>query len=62
VGTSASNYFYIINGNLESRMKYQKHKLPEILETFDESLTEQENMSVNGFTWIYDCGNLKYKI
>ncbi len=62
VGTSAPNYFYITQQNLESRIKYQKHKLSEILETFDESLTEQENMSVNGFSWIYDCGNLKYKI
>ncbi len=62
IGTSAPNYFYIKGNNLESRIKYQKHKLKDILKIFDESLTEQENMSVNGYTWIYDCGNLKFKI
>jgi hypothetical protein len=62
VSESAPNYFYISKTGLESRIKYQKHKLKDILSVYDESLTEQENMSVNGFTWIYDCGNLKYKI
>ncbi len=62
VSESAPNYFYISKTGLESRIKYQKHKLDKILNNYDESLTEQENMSVNGFTWIYDCGNLKYKI
>ncbi len=62
VGTSAPNYFYIVNNSLVSRIKYQKHKLSGILETFDSDLTEQENMSINGYAWIYDCGNLKFKI
>ncbi len=62
VSESAPNYFYIVAGQLESRMKYQKHKLDKILNNYDETLTEQENMSVNGFSWIYDCGNLKFEI
>jgi hypothetical protein len=62
IGTSAPNYFYIRGTKLENRIKYQKHKLSGILETFDETLSEQENMSINGYNWIYDCGNLKYKI
>jgi hypothetical protein len=62
IGTSAPNYFYISGTHLENRIKYQKHKLSKQLDQFDISLTEQENMSINGFTWIYDCGNLKFKI
>jgi len=56
------NYFYLVNHMLESRIKYQKHKLKNILSNFDEQLTEQENMSNNGFKWIYDCGNLIFGI
>ena len=47
---------------LENRMKYQKHKLPNILETFNPDLTEWENMKVNGFDRIWDCGNLVFKM
>ena len=54
---SASNYFYIKNGRRFSRVKFQKHKLKNLLESFDEELTEKENMSNNGYNWIYDCGN-----
>jgi hypothetical protein len=60
--TTTPNYFYISKTGLESRIKYQKHKLSEILSVYDENLTEQENMLNNGYKWIYDCGNLKYKI
>ena len=52
-----SNEGYI----LESRMKYQKHKLVNLLENFDSNLSEYENMVNNGFTKIWDCGNLKLK-
>jgi len=33
-------------------MKYQKHKLNEVLEVYDESKTEYENMMMNGYTRI----------
>ena len=55
------NYWYINNGIIENRMKYQKHKLPNLLESYDENLTEVENMRNNGYTRIWDCGNLKFK-
>ena len=58
---SKPNYFYIVNNILESRLKYQKHKLKKMLPTFDETLSEQDNMCLNNYYWIYDCGNLKYK-
>lgn len=44
----------------ESRIKYQKHKLPDLLPGFDPGLSESENMKRAGFTKIYDCGNLVF--
>ena len=40
-----------------SRYKFQKHKLKHILNVFDESLTEWENMINNGYDRVWDCGN-----
>lgn len=57
---SSPNYFYLVNRGLEQRNKWQKHKLKDKLNVFDEKLTEQENMKLNGINWIYDCGNLVF--
>lgn len=55
------NYFYFNkSGLMESRVKYQKHKLENILPVFDSSLTETENMFNNGYRKMYDSGNLKF--
>lgn len=56
------NYFYFIpNKNiLYSRNQFQKHKLKDKLNVFDESLSETENMFNNGYRKIYDSGNKKY--
>jgi len=56
---SKPNYWYFKNGDilLESRVKYQKHKLSSLLEQFDSVLSESENMYNNGYRKIYDCGN-----
>jgi uncharacterized Zn finger protein (UPF0148 family) len=61
---SEPNYFYFKNGSLklESRQKYMKHKLPTLLENFDPSLTEWQNMQINGYNRIWDCGNSVWKI
>ena len=58
---SGPNYWYFKNLKLESRIKYQKYKLKDILEVFDESKTEVENMIANGYHMIYDCGNLVFE-
>lgn len=59
---SQPNYFYIKDTNiLESRVKYQKHKLKDKLELFDEAKTETENMILNNYRIIYDCGNKVYE-
>jgi hypothetical protein len=62
IHNSNPNYWYykkIIL--LESRVKYQKHKLKNLLENFDENKTEVENMKANGYNRIFDCGNMVFE-
>lgn len=55
------NYFYSKDNKvLESRYKFQKHKLSNILEDYDDKLTEKENMKKNGYNRIYDSGNMVF--
>ena len=58
-GISAPNYYYFKNTSsvLESRIKYQKHKLKNLLPIFDASKTEMQNMIDNKYFCIYDAGN-----
>lgn len=54
---SKSNYVYYkrsLNG--ESRLKFQKSKLANILTNYDPSLTEWENMERNGYLRLFDYG------
>ena len=44
----------------ESRNKYQKHKLKKNFKNFNPDLTEWENMKMNGYDRIWDCGNAVY--
>jgi hypothetical protein len=44
-------------GKVYSRVKFQKHKLAEQLDRFDQSLSEWTNMQLNGWDRIWDCGN-----
>jgi len=56
---SKPNYYYTKDyKTLENRLNYQKHKLKDKLKTFDSTLTEWENMQLNGYDRIWDCGNL----
>lgn len=60
LGVIPPGYKYNVNGKLETREKYQKHKLSKLLRNFDPSLTEKENMHNHGYYEVYDSGNLKY--
>jgi hypothetical protein len=44
----------------ESRLKYQKHKLKNILSRYDDTKTEWENMMMNGYDRIWNSGNKVY--
>lgn len=70
IGITKPNYFYFKSRNalknmkeakLYSRIKFQKHKLKNILTNFDSKLSESENMFNNGYRRIFDCGNLVYE-
>ena len=54
------NYWYIKNQERYNRMKFQKHKLPQLLENFDPNKSEGENMKEHGYNKVYDCGNRVY--
>lgn len=59
VRDTGPSYYYSKNAAepLESRNKYQKHKLKSILSVYDESLTEYENMLNNKYRRVWDAGN-----
>ena len=65
---SEPNYFYFKNYGcsskfvLESRNKYQKHKLINILEKYNNKLSEWDNMTLNGYDRIFDSGNKVYML
>jgi hypothetical protein len=46
---------------LKHRSGFQKHRLIGILENFDPTKTEWENMKDHGYHKIYDCGNLVFE-
>ena len=51
------NYFYKHDLTPLSRLTFQKCKLKNLLEVFDENLSEWENMSNNGYMRLFDYGN-----
>lgn len=56
--SSSPAYFYVYEGVRCNRIKFQKHKLSNILEFFDPDLSEFENMMLNRYHRVWDCGNL----
>lgn len=50
------SYWYVIHNNLHNRVAFQKHKLADKLKIFDHTLTEWENMRMNGYDRVWDCG------
>jgi G:T-mismatch repair DNA endonuclease (very short patch repair protein) len=64
IGKTAPNYGWVDHGGMVmlSRYKTQKHKLGDLLENFDASKSEFENMVDHGYRIIYDSGNYKFRI
>jgi len=62
-GLTQPNYYYFRKGSrkLQSRVRFQKHKLPHILDDYDPSLSECENMMKNGYYRIFDAGMLRFE-
>lgn len=59
---SEPGYYYVKGGNRFNRMEFQKHKLKNKLKEFNPELGEKENMAVNGYYRIWDCGNKVFEI
>jgi hypothetical protein len=58
--STAPNFWYYKNKQpyeLESRLKYQKHKQKYLLDNFDATLSAEQNMKANNYRKIYDSGN-----
>lgn len=62
VGDTIPNYWYF-NENLyrQHRFSFRKNVLNERLDTFDPIFTEWENMQLNNYDRIWDCGNMKFE-
>ena len=63
IAVTKPNYFYFHKDTpmeLRHRFNFRKDVLPNKLETFDINKTEYQNMLINGYDRIWDCGNLKY--
>jgi len=58
--TTTPNYYYIIGKNRSNRLNWQKKSLSKKLKIYNPNLTEEENMKLNGYNRIYDCGNKVY--
>lgn len=61
-GSSRPSYKYTANyADLESRVKYQKHKLAKLFpECFDAAKTEWEIMMAAGYDRVWDCGTTRW--
>jgi endogenous inhibitor of DNA gyrase (YacG/DUF329 family) len=57
------NYWYFLNGTdkRHHRFNFRKNELDKKLATFDPQLTEWENMKLNGYDRIWDCGSILYE-
>jgi very-short-patch-repair endonuclease len=58
--TPPSYFYYKQNKKVLTRYQCQKHKLKNILENFDPTKTELENMELHKYYRVYDCGHAKY--
>lgn len=50
------SYCYYLDGQLYSRLQFQKHKLQQKLVSYDATLTEAENMFRAGYRRLWDAG------
>ena len=61
IAMSHPSYAYVKGNEKLSRYQCQKRNLAKVLgDGYDPALTEEENMTLNGYRKIYDCGNLVY--
>ena len=54
------SYYYLRNNKLFHRSTFQKHKLKDLLDNYNSDLSHNENMILNGYDKIFDCGTKVY--
>lgn len=59
---TSPGYWYFKGTELKHRVVFQKHKLKNLLEVYDEKLGEVENMYSNGWRRVFDSGNLVFAL
>ncbi len=65
ISNGTPNYWYFGKGNSykrHHRFGFSKHLLSTKLKIFNNNISEWENMKLNGYDRIWDCGNLKYEL
>lgn len=55
-------YFWCKGQKRFNRLNFQKHKLKGLFKNFNPDLTEEENCVLNGYTKVYDCGQMKFEM
>lgn len=61
IGETSPNYWYTQDyRTLHGRQQFQKHRLCQKLANFDPDLTEWQNMCLNQWDRVWDCGNQVY--
>lgn len=60
VRTTEPSYWYVKSGKMFHRTLFMKHLLPTKLKKFNPEFTEFENMILNGYDRVWDCGELVY--
>lgn len=53
-------YYYVKSSNLYNKNKFNEDYLLNKLDTFDENISERENMYNNNYRVIWDCGSKVY--
>lgn len=62
VAINKPNYMYTKDDVLFSRYRFQKKKLPKVLNEFNPILTERANVLHNGYDIVWNCGTITYII
>ena len=55
--TNKPNYYYLTSKNRYMDVQFKNKKLKDLLKNYNEELTELENMQLNGYVRIWDCGS-----
>lgn len=59
---SQPSYFYFKSGKRYSRYMFQKANLSTKIENYDPNKSEKENMLLNGYDIVWDCGTSVYQL